>query len=361
MKEKINNIITIAIFLIMIILIPLTFYMFKDKIPVINTENRELYTKPELQLSTLTEFPKSYDNYYNDHAPFRTQFNQLWSILNYKLFKVSTSDSVLVGKEDWLFYDVKSDGNPIGQLQYSREELNINQEKILESLINVQENLKNKNIEFYYLLIPNKERVYKELLPDYIKVRESNPILEVKDYIEENSKINVLYLEESLLNAKQEKDIYYKYDTHWNRYGAFLGTVELLKKMNPNLNIGEYNITEINKFGGDLANMIGINEYLDNDVDYEINLLDVNMSYDKEKNEALTITTNKDAKIKKNLLVIGDSFSERMEQYLSSFYEKVVYVHVLDYKKNMLADYQINTVVFESVERYINRIEGFDI
>lgn len=361
MKEKINDIITITIFLIIIILIPLTFYMFKDKIPVINTENRELYTKPELQLSTLTEFPKSYDNYYNDNAPFRTQFNQLWSILNYKLFKVSTSDSVLVGKEDWLFYDVKSDGDPIGQLQYSREELNINQEKILESLINIQGDLTSKNMEFYYLLIPNKERVYKELLPDYIKVSENNPISEVKDYIEENSKINVLYLEESLLNAKKERDIYYKYDTHWNRYGAFLGTVELLKKMNPNLNIGEYNINEINKGGGDLANMIGIKEYLDDDVDYQINLLDVNMSYDKEENGAVTITTNKDAKIKKNLLVIGDSFSERMEQYLSSFYEKIAYVHVLDYKKNMLADYQIDIVVFESVERYINRIVGFDI
>ena len=361
MKEKINNIITIAIFLIMIILIPLTFYMFKDKIPVINTENRELYTKPELQLSTLTEFPRKYDNYYNDHAPFRTQFNQLWSILNYKLFKVSTSDSVLVGKEDWLFYDVKSDGNPIGQLRYSREELNINQEKILESLINVETSLKNKNIEFYYLIIPNKERIYKEFLPDFIRVNENNPISEVKNYIEGNSEINVLYLEESLLNAKKERDIYYKYDTHWNKYGSFIGTLELLKKMNSNFNVGNYNIKEIDRSGGDLANMLGINEYLDDDSDYEINLLDVNMSYDKEKNEALTITTNKDAKIKKNLLVIGDSFSERMEQYLSSFYEKVVYVHVLDYKKNMLADYQINTVVFESVERYINRIEGFDI
>lgn len=361
MKEKVNNIILIVLFLIIIFLIPLIFYMFKDKIPIINTENRELYKKPELQLSILTEFPRKYDNYYNDNAPFRTQFNQLWSIINYKLFKVSTSDSVLVGRDGWLFYDKKSDGDPIGQLQYSIEELNINKEKILESLINVQENLKNKNIEFYYLLIPNKERVYKELLPDFIKVAQNNPISEVKTYIEENSEINVLYLEESLINAKKERDIYYKYDTHWNRYGAFLGTVELLKKMNSSYDIGDFNIVPVNKKGGDLAKMIGINEFLDDDVEYEIDLLDVDVSFDKEENGIVTVTTNKNAEIKKTLVVIGDSFSTNLKLYLPNIYEKVIFINILNYKDGMLEKYKTDIVVFESVERYINRIVNFDI
>ena len=50
-------------------------------------------------------------------------------------------------------------------------------------------------------------------------------------YVKENSDINIIYPINELKAAKKYWQIYYKYDTHWNNMGAFVGVQSLYKAL----------------------------------------------------------------------------------------------------------------------------------
>ena len=70
-REKKINISIIVIFVLILILPHILYFFIKDFLPQFNSENRNLATKPILELKNLQEFPKKYDSYFNDNLPFR--------------------------------------------------------------------------------------------------------------------------------------------------------------------------------------------------------------------------------------------------------------------------------------------------
>ena len=76
-----------------------------------NTENRQLAEMPALSFDglkgladSLQAFPSLFNSFYNDHVPFRSQLIELNSVMSVELFGDSASDSVVLGKDNWLFY-----------------------------------------------------------------------------------------------------------------------------------------------------------------------------------------------------------------------------------------------------------------
>ena len=51
------------------------------------------------------------------------------------------------------------------------------------------------------------------------------------DYIKENTNITIVFPQDELKAAKPYWRVYYKYDTHWNKAGAFIGTQALYKEL----------------------------------------------------------------------------------------------------------------------------------
>ncbi|MCR4656768.1 MAG: hypothetical protein K5770_11150 [Lachnospiraceae bacterium] len=218
MKEKLSNIIFIAVFLAALI-VPALFI------------NREPLQISEIDNELLTEWPgldftmsnvEELENYVDDRIGFREQVVSAYIYLNDRLFHVMTHPLFMYGEEGHIYYK-----DPSYITAYQR--LNTNEKWIdgfVEFLSQTNDYLKSKNIDFLYYLCPDKKTIYPEFFPKSVNVNTKNKT--VPGYIEEKLKetdIDYIIPIEELTEAKKEKVVYNKlYDaTHWNEDGAFLG------------------------------------------------------------------------------------------------------------------------------------------
>ena len=107
MNKKINNsnkFIAILFFgsIYMVFLMEL-FPVFQK--PILLEEKRALVTFPHFSVSELSSYPNKFEEYYRDNHIFREIFIQANNFIKYKIFKISGSPKVLIGKEGWLFYN----------------------------------------------------------------------------------------------------------------------------------------------------------------------------------------------------------------------------------------------------------------
>ena len=98
-----------------------------------------------------------------------------------------------------------------------------------------------RNIRFLVVLIPNKETVYQEYMPDYIKRGARTRLDQIDQLVKRNPHLPVLNLTRVLMNKKRSAQIYYKGGTHWNQYGAYWGIKAIMRRLSdwfPDLRTG---------------------------------------------------------------------------------------------------------------------------
>ena len=156
-------------------------------------------------------------------------------------------------------------------------------EKAKNNLIHFRDELKKKNIDFIFMVCPDKQSIYFEYMPDYIKRKSIKSGTDIfVEYIKNNTDIKVVYPKEELLKYKDKYQLYYKYDTHWNNLGAYIGYSELMKSLNIYVdNIDNVNIKSLSAnerfnfdihFYNDMANMLSLSKikYYNDDKAYII-------------------------------------------------------------------------------------------
>lgn len=371
--KKISNIIIIITFFIIITIPQILFYFLKENIPVDTSENRELAKKPVFKLEDIESYPSNYENYYNDNLPFRSMIRNAWTNFNFYILNESTTTQVLVGKNEgdisstWLFYQDDSEStNPVKETQGIKVFSNEEMLEIATSMnINI-EKLKERDIDLYYALIPNKENLYKEKLPDNITIyEEETRVDKLVNYINEKTEIqNVMYLKDALSEAKKTNQVYYKQDTHWNNYGAFIGFKEIVTKIDDTYNNFDcdINVSEEKIVEQDLSKMSGIKDIL-KDIEITVEFLP-DVKYEQttiETENRIEIMTCKDAQIDKTLLIVGDSFRVAMIPYFSKIYSKVIFMHRCDYASYVLDAYQPDIIVCQFLERYVDTLKDFKL
>lgn len=346
----------IIVFVAIVILPQIIFWFVNNEtIEVSTTENRKLNSKPKFEFATITSYPQNFDNYYNDHLPFRNELREIWTNLNYELFNTTVDNRVLIGKDGWLFYrGDQTIEQTRGVINYTDKE----KEDILSKLQNNVDKLKENGIETYVLVLPNKENVYKEKLPNNISIEKDRTKAEkLIDYIKQNSDINIVYPKEELVEAKEKYQVYRKYDTHWNKVGACIGTICLQRAIDSNFSYSLEDITieEIEeKDLNDLANFASLNEELFENI-IRVSNFNTEVEYTKvegSKYEEYVSNSKND----KTILFIGDSFRTDMVEYLSKLYKRVIFVHRDHYTKSSIEEISPNIVVIETVERYSDSI-----
>lgn len=364
MKQKISNLFIVIIFIAMITMPQVIGWIIGgDTKNEATTENRNLSVKPKLTVTTIKTYPKAFDSYYNDNLPFRNSLIKAWANINYDLFNTTIDSRVIIGKEGWLFYEgeeAKSIKQVQGLSRFSEEQ----KKNILENLEFNRDKLKKKGIEFYALVIPNKENIYKEYLPDTIKIKDKvSGTEELVEYVKNNSDVNIVYPKEELLEAKKEFQVYYKYDTHWNDIGACIGTISLLKAIdvNFNYNLNDIKIGKSNSMYGDLTKFANLSDKLSEDgviitnfypkIVYKTNKIQVN-GIKADKIESFISNSENNKKV----LVIGDSFRSAMRPYLSKLYREVIYIHRDNLNEKLIDEIKPDIVVHEVVERYSSNL-----
>ena len=258
------------------------------------------------------------------------------------------SAQVLAGKGGWLFYKRADDGTSMQDYQGTSLFSDATMEAISNQMLAQRDYFAEKGARFVVMIVPNKEIIYSEFMPSTIyRSSEITRCDKLYDYLTANTDLEVVYPKLELFAAKNICLVFYKYDTHWNRIGAFVGVQSILQQLYGSCqDVAEVEIiTENTNTSGDLAAMINMTDKYNNDSFYSV----ASNSYDP----ALQVT--------EDLLIIGDSFSTLMMDDLKYYFEDARQVGVWTFKKSMLDEYQPDVIIWECVERYADRFSWIDL
>lgn len=289
---------------------------------------------------SLSTFFSKYESYFNDTFGFRDYFIRLSNYIDINLFNKSPNDSVILGKDNYLYSSEELD-------DYNKENL-LTDDKIdyiAQGLLTLQNGFKSKGIDFVFAIAPNKSTIY----PEYMLEESNNPneISNLDKLQETLKKYGVKFIDYKslMLENKSKYDLYYKRDTHWNTIASALAAKELIDTINTNdLN---YSI-EINNIKeefrqGDLDDLLGIKTpILETSCDVNItsptDKLPKTLAYhDSFYNEVLPI--------------LDDFFIQRLDMHN---FNAPLHSNIKDYGENA------KIVVFEVVERYLYKLLDYE-
>ena len=134
------------------------------------------------------------------------------------------------GKNDTYFLDMEKSFLP-GDTLYE----DFYKEYILELIRQVIAKFGVEENNFVLFITPNKSTVYRDYLggENYNFENEDMPskTTDFIKYIEENSNIKILYPVDELTEARKYCDTYYRLDSHWNEFGAYVGAAKLVETL----------------------------------------------------------------------------------------------------------------------------------
>ena len=360
--EKMKKIIIAktVLFSVLLLLPSILWPIFKSHLDTGNYEQRALAEFPTLQNTGKREYTKKLEAYYNDHLPFRNQM--IWGVnyLTYYLLHSSPNVEVIKGKNDWLFYNSSlARKDYTGENQFKKREL----KRISENLLLTRDNLKKQGCEFVLFLVPDKERMYSEYLPQYCgKPGRIYRTQQVYQYLKENTDLNVIYPYEDLMEAKKKYFIYHKTDTHWNTLGAYIASVQLLEHLGIFLpDYREAHVVEKEDVPGDLSYMLYLHKNISPGTDYAPFFEDAfreTVEIEKEDFSTEFIYHNKTGDDRR-LMVNRDSFFSNMSHVIALQFKESYMTNISVYNHNMLKEYQPDIFIYETTERYIENLLKF--
>lgn len=360
------------VILTILILIPVVLYAVIGKYLDSSTadkENRVMTEMPTLANTQISEFPTLFDAYMNDNLPYKNYLVTINSMADYYLFNTSSSDDVIVGDKGWLFYvgHENNDEDPLADYEgtnlYSIDELEI----IAENMINARDFLASQGKEFVITIIPNKSRVYSEYMPDMCgDVSQECRLNQVYQYLSENTDLTIVSPYNDIVSYKEahpENQLYFKYDTHWNNFGAYVAAQSISRVWGfemPDLDTVEQVYVDSDTY--DLARMINLGDYLKEDAPiataYSGHMARVEIQSD---GMSFTGTVDQGTADARKLYIIGDSFSALLFPYLACHFNSSKSDMYYNYNYSSLESYDPDVVVFECVERYLNNMLHFSI
>lgn len=309
--------------------------------------------------SIINKVTGSVENTVNTEFPLRNKIVKEMNRIDINLFNNISSDQVIIGKEEWLFYKSNLYGDDSmadyqGTNHFSTNELNL----IRKNLTKINNEYKNQNKEFYLVIIPNKEIIYSEYMPDHIKRETTTTRADLLvEYLNKNSDINIIYPKNELLKQKSTMQTYYKYDTHWNYFGTFIGYNEILKSIGlQTTDQSNFKWIKSQKKGGDLANLLQLNDYYRNDYEIKIKNYKENVDVNLLKNENGIYITDSTAKDNRKVYIFHDSFGEHLKEYFPYDFKNVKFASKSSHNQNEVNEYNPDIVIYELNERTIGNL-----
>lgn len=304
-----------------------------------NLEKRNLAEKPDFSLTK--KFARDFETYYDDNFGFRNRLVS-WGGAVSKFFKSSKNpDLVMFGKDNWLFYNRRIE-DPNMFESYSRQ--NLLTPDTLNLLVKTWEERKSayeaQGKKYLLGYWPNKHSIYPEKMPFTMKSQVKDTISRVDQILGHMKKIGsnvrLTDVRQKLLEKKKDHQIYYKADSHWNDYGAFLGYQEFFNQNHDILGIDpksedDFDIKWSTYYGGELIQLLGVA----NRGEFEDQRPELVLKKDKDQIQYLPIdgyprltikTKNEKAGNKMKVLIFRDSFSRSLVQFFSLHFYEVTYI-----------------------------------
>jgi hypothetical protein len=329
--RKLSSQLIMAVFLLAITA-PLALMVSGRQHPAVR-ENRRLSPMPVLRPDAehLKRFPHDFFCFFRDNFGFRDTLIRLNFVLRRDLFKEAIFNDVVFGKGGWLFYQGEREMDDArGITQYDEPTLR----RWTDSLEAKRRWLASRGIRYLFVVVPSKETVYGEYLPDYLgKVHAVTGMDQFLTYLRSHSQVSVVDLREGLFAAKRTGRVFEKTDTHWSQLGAFAGYQQVMGRLGawfPLLHaapLSDFSERHSVQSGGDLAALVG--------GDAEINEEEVRLEprvplhahpAGGQDGESKSLIMQQDAPGLPRTLVFRDSFFDAL---LPFFSEKFQYAHYL--------------------------------
>lgn len=308
-----------------------------------NNEKRELSSFPDIYKENKIniEFFNEFNEYLLDNFNFRSQMVEINTIVQEKLFGISAESQVILGENDWLYFDKTVD-------DYSRRSTlsDLEIQKIKQCLSLINEYVTLNGSDFRFTIAPNKNSIYPENMPyNYMQMDTKSNLELLEQELDQDVYINMF----QILSGSKEQ-VYLKRDSHWNNLGAYIGFQEILRSFNLEIDfeiIGE----EIKReFEADLENMLHpTGSELDEQVYYTFDR-DFDYTSRFKTMDDLSITTVcEDGK--SSIMVYRDSFGNALLDYFARQFSEVEFSRIVPYRLDKGIEYDY--VLLEVVERNI--------
>lgn len=285
-------------------------------------------------------------DYFEDHFAFRLQMLTANALIWSKGFDTSTTDQVVTGKDDWLYFSGTMDDYTGRDLLSDRE---------LKAIVH-NLSLMDSYVEFcggrlIVTVAPNKNTLYNSAMPYYYQKGETSNLERLVPLLEEAG-IEYVDLTETFQN--EDEVLYFKRDSHWNNKGALLAYNTIMDAMGrehetyanvPTVTEKDH-IGDIDEILYPLAAEPEENIYYSKDWGFDY----VNDVTDNMDEWIETVNPNKDG----TLLMYRDSFGESILLFFADEYNKAYFSRLVPYNMENLIQYQPDTVIVERVERQID-------
>lgn len=193
-------------------------------------ENRVLAQRPGFDPCRPDSFPPAFEKFYNDHFLFRGEMIRLRNRVVASWFgkRSPEPDLVAVGSSGWLFSTGRERAIYEGKVNWSDWYENA----MVRELRKRAAWYKARGISFFVTIVPMKSRIYPEYLPKWFRKGTDSTLAErVAKRITGDSMIRFTELQNTLVNAKPQGQLFYKTDSHWNGLGAWIVCRTLIKSI----------------------------------------------------------------------------------------------------------------------------------
>ena len=196
------------------------------------TEQRVLAPKPTppTAINQLGTFFSQSDNYLKDHFGFRDVFIESYQHEMEKHFnQIGVNAPVLKGLKGWYFYTADK------VLEDFRGETPLSQEQ-LEQWLAAQDKkahwLQQQGIRYILAAGPDKHSIYPEYLTENaLTVKGVSRFEQMLASLDQHPLPYLVDLHSAIRQAKGEKELYFRNDTHWNMRGGHLAFQAIFKRI----------------------------------------------------------------------------------------------------------------------------------
>ncbi len=321
------------------------------------TENTELASLPRLygQDGWNEEFLSDLGEYFTDHFAFRQELVTADARLRGGLFSTSPVDSVIVGKDGWLYYEATLDDFQHNHGVSDRMLFNIAHNVAL-----MQEYAHTLGQDFVFTIAPNKNSLYGEHMPNRYRktVARQSDVERLVPYLEAEG---VNYLDLYAVFRRQGEVLYFARDSQRNQKGALLAYNALLDAAQvPHEDYARVEPALYQDYYGDLGKMLyPVGGEAETRQDYgQGEGWNYTAGADVEDTYIQTVRTvspsgDPSTEENRNLLMYRDSFGNSLLPFFARAFSKATFSKQVPYPMTDLVTSEADLVIVEKVERHL--------
>lgn len=312
------------------------------------------------------DLPKDTDEWFDDHLGFRQQLIHSHARLMIRLFGKSPSEKLILGRKGWLYFGDKNAIDhyrgvaPLSDFELSRWQ------RVLEKRRNA---LAQRGIPYLLVLVPDKNLVYPEYMPENLpRATSLHPLDQLARHMGEHSDVEVLDLRQALEEAKSDRRLFHRTDSHWNDEGAFVAYSAMLHRLSQMLPVladqprPEMERKKTEEPGLGLARIVGMAYEFPEEVTTvqavspRSRIARKYRSRYEERLERLQpVAHGVEGSNYPRAVMFRDSFANTLIPYLSEHFERILYVWDRDVDVALVDIEKPDIVIQEIVGRFLSR------